>query len=95
MDSQLYQATNMTSCKEWEKFVCLLLDEMHIREDLVYSKSTGKLVGFCNLGEINNLLLSFEKSLEAEIDSISYPPLAKSMLVFMVRGLFSPLRYYS
>lgn len=34
-DGQLHQVTNMTSCKEWQKFVCLLLDKMHIRQDLV------------------------------------------------------------
>lgn len=33
--------------------------DAEIREDLVYSKSTGKLVGFSNLGEINNLIAVF------------------------------------
>ena len=28
----------------------LLLDEMYVREDLVYVKRTGKLVGFTSLG---------------------------------------------
>ena len=93
VDEQLLRAANLTSCEEWQTYVVLLLDEMHIREDLVYSKSTGKLVGFSNLGEINNLLLSFERSLES--DSSEYPPLANSMMVFMVRGLFTPFRYRS
>lgn len=91
VDHQLFQAANLASCEEWQKFVCLLIDEMHIREDLVYNKHTGTLVGFCNLGEINDHLLSFERSLDAESGD-AQTPLAKTMMVFMVRGLFTPLR---
>ena len=39
----------------------LILDEMHIKEDLVYDKHTGELVGFTNLGSINQHLQAFEK----------------------------------
>jgi len=38
----------------------LLLNEMYIREDLVYNKHTGQLIGFVNLGDINNHLLEFK-----------------------------------
>ena len=38
VDAQLMQATNPTTCKEWEKHVAILMDEMHIKEDLVYDK---------------------------------------------------------
>ena len=91
VDRQLFQAANLGSCEEWQKLVCLLLDEMYIREDLVYNKHTGNLVGFCNLGEVNNHLLAFERSVDA--DGATHPPLAKTMMVFMVRGLFTPLRF--
>ena len=96
VDRQLIQAANLMTCQEWQKLVILLLDEMYIREDLVYDKHTGKMVGFCNLGDVNNHLLSFERSLE-EDDSDVLPVLAKTMMVFMVRGLFTPLRllYYA
>ena len=62
----------------------------------MYDKHTGKMVGFCNLGDVNNHLLSFERSL-GEDDSDVLPVLAKTMMVFMVRGLFTPLRllYYA
>ena len=33
------------------------IDEMYIKEDLVYDKYTGALVGFTNLGETNEHLL--------------------------------------
>lgn len=91
VDCQLMQAANVTTCLGWQKLVILLLDEIHIREDLVYNKHTGKMIGFCNLGEINNRLLEFERSMEEKEGSCS-PILANSMMVFMVRGVFTPLR---
>lgn len=68
----------------------LLLDEMHIKEDLVYSKHSGEFVGFANLGNVNQQLLDFEKLLD---QSTTPQPLAKSMLVIMVRRLFTKLQF--
>ena len=91
VDRQLMQAARLTTCHGWQKLVVLLLDEMHVREDLVYNKHTGKMIGFVNLGEVSNHLIAFERSLQGhqEEDRV----LAKSMMVMMVRGLFTPLRY--
>ena len=36
------------------------MDEVHIKEDLVYDKHEGTLIGFVNLGDTNNHLLQFE-----------------------------------
>ena len=81
----LVRAAKVASCPEREKYTILLLDEMHVREDLVYDKHTGELVGFASLGDINQHLLAFEQSLS---DSNSHDrPLAKTMMVFMVQGL--------
>ena len=66
VDRQLFEAANLATCPEYEKLVVLLVDEMYIREDLVYEKQTGKLIGFTNLGEINNHLLAFEHEVEAD-----------------------------
>ena len=60
------------------------MEEMHIKEDLVYNKHTGALVGFVNLGDINSPLSGEEHVTE---------PLAKSMLTTMVRGLFTKLQF--
>ena len=72
------------------RYVGLVLDEVHIKDDLVYDKHEGTLVGFVNLGDTNNHLLQFEATLTADS-----PPrlLANSMLVLMVRGLFSNLNF--
>jgi hypothetical protein len=59
------------------------MDEMHIKEGLVYNKHTGEMVGFVDLGGVNNHLSRLEKSLDT--DTHSPEPLAKSMLVLMIR----------
>lgn len=54
------------------------------------SEHTGALIGFANLGDINHHLQQFEQSLQG--DNIA-EQLAKSMLVLMVRGLFTKLQF--
>ena len=85
----LMSSAKINGCPEHEKYVAVIFDEMHIRADLVYNKNTGELVGFCDVGDVNNNLLEVEKSLEEN----HQPVLAKSMLVFMVRSLFGSLKF--
>ena len=81
----------MSTSKEWEKLVVLFLDEMYIKEDLVYEKHERVLVGFVDLGSVNDRLLTFEPSLDTDTnESIA---LAKSVMTFMVRGLVTSLWY--
>ena len=68
----------------------LLLDEMHIRKDLVFNKHNGAMIGFTNFGDVNDHL-RFEQSLSD--GAPASPKLAKTMMVFMVRGLFSKLQF--
>lgn len=94
MDAQLCSAAKLDKCEERDKCVLLLLDEMHVKEELVYDKNTGELVGFVNLGEIDTHLMALEKSVTSpESPESSEPELAKSMMVFMVRGLFTRLEF--
>lgn len=41
VDRQLMEAASIQTCAEHEKYVVLLMDEMHIKEDLVYNKHSG------------------------------------------------------
>lgn len=96
VDLQLMQAANIATCEEREKTVILILDEIYIREDLVFDKNTDMLIGFTNMEKINSHLLAFEHSLAAETVDVSVPVrpmLATTMMTFMVRGLFSSLQY--
>ena len=52
----------------------------------------GSIIGFTDLGEINAHLSAFEQQLENG-STIQEPQLAKTMLVLMVRGLFSGLQF--
>ena len=72
------------------RYVMIIMDEVHIKNDLVYDKHQGCLVGFIDLGNTNNRLLEFESALCGDK---SQPQLALSMLVLMVRGLFYKLNY--
>ena len=75
----------MSNLHDYQKAVVVVMDEMHIREGLVYDKHSGALVGFT---DVNNLLANFDHSLSEEPHA---PRLSKTMLVFMVRGLFTKL----
>jgi hypothetical protein len=56
VDQLLIRSIDLTS--ERNRYVTLVMDEVHVKEDLVYDKHAGKLIGFVNLGEMNNQLLS-------------------------------------
>ena len=45
VDDMLISASQVKKCPEREKYVVLLLDEMHIREDLIFDKHSGKMIG--------------------------------------------------
>lgn len=52
---------------------------------------SGNVIGFTNLGEINTHLLDFERQVTDEACSTEAP--AKTMMVFMVRGIFTSLQF--
>lgn len=62
LDRQLMDDAQIQSLSEYEKYVCLIGDEMHIKEDLVFDKFSGELTGFINLGDINRHLRLLENS---------------------------------
>ena len=53
---------------------------------------SGSLTGFVDIGSINNHLQKFEHQLQQGSEAIEQP-LAKTMLVLIVRGLFSGLQF--
>ena len=48
---QLMEAAKIHMCPEREKYVVLIMDEMHVKEDIVYDKHTGKFKKSLLLGE--------------------------------------------
>ena len=67
------------------KKFCLLMDEMKIKGGLAFSKSSGKLVGFSDLGTINSEMDDLRSYLSGD-QHVSRS--ASHMLVFMVRRVF-------
>ena len=68
-----------------QKQYILLLDEMKVKTGLVFSKSTGELVGFSDLGSANHDIENLMSSNPPPL-----PSLAKKMLAFMIRLVFKP-----
>ena len=79
----LMEVTHVNTSPEKDKFVVLLIDEMYVREGILYEKHTGRMIGFSNLGDINSHLSQFEQGVHNSSISISNAVLAKTMVVFM------------
>lgn len=86
---QLMKAAEIDSLPEWKKCVAVVFDEVRVKEGIVYDKHNCRILGFVDLGEVNNSLLSFERSLDGKDDF----PVAKHILMFMVRGIFIKVKF--
>ena len=75
------------------RYVLLIIDEMKIREDLVYDKNGCNLHGFVNLGDINDQLLQLEQSTHCTVRDKPHTQLATHMHTIMVRGVFIKLEF--
>lgn len=60
-DKQLRDIANNNCSLQNSKYINILIDEMHVKEGLVYSKSTGAIVGFYDMGDLNNEFSEYEK----------------------------------
>ena len=85
VDKQLLDEVNSKHLPPSRNFVSLIIDEMKIKEGIVYNKATGSVIGFTNIGDINNDLLKLEEGEENH--------LAKQVLVLMVRGTMFSLTF--
>uniref|UniRef100_A0A1X7TI06 THAP-type domain-containing protein n=1 Tax=Amphimedon queenslandica TaxID=400682 RepID=A0A1X7TI06_AMPQE len=95
LDEQLVLDSKLQSLESHQKYVGIIADEMYIKQGLVYDKTTGDLVGYCRIGEINDHLLQLEREYtESNGDAANNThTLAKTMLVLMIRGLFTSLTF--
>ena len=66
----------------------LIMDELKIKSGLVYRKHTGELVGFCDLGKVNQELDELAAAIEG--NHTHHLQLAQNMLAFMIRPIFKP-----
>lgn len=61
VDTQLQREAKLDSTPPHQRHICLVFDEVKIK-DLVYNKHSGNIIGFTNVGEVNNQLLAFEQT---------------------------------
>ena len=87
-DLQLLDQVKQQKPHHLSKYVGIVIDEMYVKEGLVYDKNTGSLTGYADLGEINNLLMVAEQRFK-DPNTNMQQPLAKCMLVIMIRRLFN------
>ena len=91
VDKQLQTEARIDDIPEYQKYIGLIFDEVKVKENLVFNKHSGELIGFLDIGEVNNQLVQFE---EACKDVAKRKPLlATHMIVFMVTGLLSHLTF--
>ena len=60
VNDHLIREAKIDSLTKIQKHVIILLDAMKVREDVVFDKLTGEVIGVVNLGDVNNELKSFE-----------------------------------
>ena len=91
VNAQIIKEAKVDTLEEWKKYVAVVFDEVKIREDLVYNKHTSEIIGFLDLGEVNNQLNSIaDVATKGEFAPRS---VATHMLVFMVRSLFTSFEF--
>ena len=94
---RLYDDLKVSTLQRYAKQTILLFDEIKIKSGLVYSKSTGCIVGFTELGDINEELNEFERTFQNS--STRSKELATYVICFMARGLLKrfsyPVGYFS
>ena len=50
--------------ESWGSYVGLLQDEMKVKSDLVYCPTSGRLIGYVELDDVNNQLLSLQNNMD-------------------------------
>ena len=61
-----------------------------MKEKLVYDKYGTKVIGFVNIGEVNDELDKLERDMKS---NTKLPEIATYILTLMVRGIFTALRF--
>jgi len=90
VDGQLQREAKLDSISSSQRHFCLALDEVKM-EDLVFDKHSGEMIGFIDIGDINNQLAALYQSCISD-NNVYKPLLTTHMLVFMVCGLLTDLK---
>ncbi|KAK3925819.1 Transposable element P transposase [Frankliniella fusca] len=75
----------------YKKYHVLMADEMHISQNLVFQKSSGRLVGFTSLDDLDREIKTLEQHLDNP-DKELEETMASKIMVFMVKGVSNGLK---
>ena len=84
VDLQLLDLVKVQEPTDLANYVSVSIDEMYIKEDLVFDKHTGSLTEFTDLDDVCNLLAEYEQQQSGGGSTTFYHPVTKCMVVFMV-----------
>ncbi|KAK3914528.1 Proteasome subunit beta [Frankliniella fusca] len=86
------EVNKITGKKETDKKYCVLMgDEMYISQNLVFQKSSGKLIGFTTLDNLDREVRMLEQQLD-NCDKEFEETIATKIMVYMVKGVSSGIK---
>ena len=90
LDQFLADESQVNTLPEWKRPVVLVLHEMKVKESLVFDKHKTEVVGFVDMGDVNNKHADLERECST---TNQHPAITTHMLLLMVRGVFTGLRF--
>ena len=84
LDQLLADELQVVTLPDWKKHVVAVFGEMKVKDSLVFNKHETEVIGFVDIGDVNNQLTQFERECSTHEQ---HPPIATHMLVLMVRGV--------
>ena len=89
-DNYLVVEADLRNLPEWKQYIIIVLDELKLKESLVYDKWEAKVIGFVDIGDINNHLSKLEQDCSTEAPTL---PVATHMLVLMIKAILTSLEF--
>ena len=79
-NDHLLKEADISSLSPAQRHVVLVVDEMKVREDIVFGKHSGNVVGLVYMGDFNNTLAGLESAMKREkvpvaglVTSLNFP----------------------
>ncbi|KAK3932931.1 S-methyl-5'-thioadenosine phosphorylase [Frankliniella fusca] len=77
--------------KKHQRYHVLMADEMHISQNLIFQKHTGKMIGYTSLDTLDSEVKVFEEYLENPDKEVE-PRIASKVLVYMIKGVSNGIK---
>ena len=92
---QLKEVSGIEDGPHRNRLIALVMDEMKIKEDVVYNHNSGQIVGFTNIGEANNEIMGITRAMATTSSSprSAVTTIATHVMAFMVQGICSSLKF--